>query len=544
MLRVCQLCFASHQFYKTGLSIILIFLCLVSLAQPTAKGNRKPKIIGQNQLATDEEQPITIQLSDLQVEDRDNWFYPLGFTLKVYPGTNYSVDGNQVTPDPDLNGKLIVTVTVNDGEDDSDEFGLEITVNPVNDKPVITANATLSTDQDQSLGIKPDDLTVVDPDNQYPADFTLRLLPGDNYSTDGNNVIPASGFTGALSVNVVVNDGSVDSDPYVLQVQVNALAPVPEIVGQVSLQIDEDETISIALSDLTVVDGDNSYPQGFSLQLAAGSNYTISANTVVPVADFFGKLSVPVTVNDGTNTSKPFNLTISVIAVNDLPEISKVETDPILYASGNVPTPISQTLVASDADGDSIMFAEVGFRPEGYHINSDQLIYTPAANSKIRGVFDVDTGILTLLGQASPGSYTKALRSVFYNVSGGPFSDDKTIYLTINDGKTESEPRERALIAGNLNISLEIPTGFTPNGDLANDTWKIIPLKSSDEYTKARIKVYNKAGSVVFESIGFDNAWDGRMNGELLPAETYFYTIDLNLQTTEGYLKGVVTILR
>jgi len=49
---------------------------------------------------------------------------------------------------------------------------------------------------------------------------------------------------------------------------------------------------------------------------------------------------------------------------------------------------------------------------------------------------------------------------------------------------------------------------------------------------------------MVYESIGFESEWDGRLNGELLPADTYFYTIDLNINAPEGYLKGLVTILR
>jgi gliding motility-associated-like protein len=149
-----------------------------------------------------------------------------------------------------------------------------------------------------------------------------------------------------------------------------------------------------------------------------------------------------------------------------------------------------------------------------------------------------------LLGQASPESYSRALRSVFYNSLPDQPIANKIISFVINDGKSVSKPMERTLVQGEAAVSLEIPSGFTPNGDLANDTWKIVPLKASDEYTKARIRVYNKAGLVVYESIGLQSEWDGRLNGELLPAETYFYTIDLGLETSQSYVKGAVTILR
>jgi gliding motility-associated-like protein len=121
---------------------------------------------------------------------------------------------------------------------------------------------------------------------------------------------------------------------------------------------------------------------------------------------------------------------------------------------------------------------------------------------------------------------------------------NKTFYLKVNDGKSDSEIVERNLVYGEAAAALDIPTGFTPNGDLANDTWKIIPLKSEEQYAEALIKIYNKDGILVYESVGFETEWDGRLNGEPLPADTYFYTIDLNTSTTAGFLKGLVTILR
>ena len=120
----------------------------------------------------------------------------------------------------------------------------------------------------------------------------------------------------------------------------------------------------------------------------------------------------------------------------------------------------------------------------------------------------------------------------------------KTLFFSVNDGKSDSERVQRDLVFGQAAVSLDIPTGFTPNGDLSNDTWKIIPLKSQEEFSNARIRVYNKAGILVYEAVGFDKEWDGRLNGELLPADTYFYTIDLNMNSPEGYLRGLVTILR
>jgi gliding motility-associated-like protein len=522
---------------------LVTIVCLISsLAQ--AQHNRKPKIVGQDELATYEDESITILMTDLRVDDSDDWFYPWGFSMQLYAGDNYTFEGHTVTPTSNFSGKIKVKVTVNDGRDDSNKFDLEIDVITVNDKPVITGHSSLEIEAGLAFTIQPEHLEVEDPDNSYPQDFSLRILAGNNYTANGNQIMPQSGFTGTLMVNVMVNDGAVDSDVYSLPVAVRRIDPVPQITGQMTLQVNEDQSLNILLSHLLVSDGDSNYPQDFSLTISSGPNYKVSNATVSPDADYFGKLSVPVTVSDGKNTSKPFNLAITVTPVNDVPVITDLETGPLFFNATTQPVRISETLSVEEPDGDSIMFAEIAFQMESYQENVDRLIFAPDAKSKIRGVFDSSTGVLTLLGQASPASYSRAIRSVQYENLIPAAGLKKKVLIVVNDGKSDSEEVERDIAFGQAAVSLDIPTGFTPNGDQSNDTWKIIPLKTAEEFSNARVRVYNKSGIVVYESIGFQREWDGRLNGELLPADTYYYTIDLNINAPEGLLKGLVTILR
>ena len=69
--------------------------------------NDPPVIVGLvAPLTTNESQPITLELGDLDVTDPDNP-YPTGFTLTVLPGSNYAVSGTTtVTPEPNFNGVL------------------------------------------------------------------------------------------------------------------------------------------------------------------------------------------------------------------------------------------------------------------------------------------------------------------------------------------------------------------------------------------------------------------------------------------------------
>src|SRR5690606_7687422 len=160
--------------------------------------------------------------------DIDN-SYPTGFSLTVASGSNYTVIGNTVTPNANFNGTLKVPVQVSDGSATSASFTLDVVVKPENDRPVISGQTPVSTPEEQAITIVKEHLTVIDPDDNYPADFTLTVSPGLNYTLSGNTITPALNFNGTLSVPVRVNDGSANSDIFNLQVQVLPVNDAPEI---------------------------------------------------------------------------------------------------------------------------------------------------------------------------------------------------------------------------------------------------------------------------------------------------------------------------
>lgn len=87
-------------------------------------------------------------------------------------------------------------------------------------------------------------------------------------------------------------------------------------------------------------------------------------------------------------------------------------------------------------------------------------------------------------------------------------------------------------------LEIVIPNSFTPNGDGVNDEWNIAGLNT---YSGASVKVFNRYGSVVFESKGYETAWDGKFNGSDLPHGTYYFIIDLG--NGEKVHRGPITIL-
>lgn len=283
--------------------------------------NDPPVITGQTPVSVDEDNSVNILPSHLQVSDDDNT-YPTGFSILVASGENYSVSGTTVTPAPNFSGVLNIPVRVNDGTNDSEPFDFRITVNPVNDPPLITAQTSLTINENQSVEVMLSHLIVTDPDNMYPSGFTFQLEPGSNYTVSGATVTPSAGFSGMLTVGVSVNDGQANSGVFPLQITVNAVNDPPVITGQRSLSTLEDTPLTLLLSDITVTDQDNTYPSGFILKVLPGTNYLSAGNTITPSPNFNGTLTVNISVNDGTTDSAPFGIQITVGAVNDAPVIA------------------------------------------------------------------------------------------------------------------------------------------------------------------------------------------------------------------------------
>ncbi len=85
------------------------------------------------------------------------------------------------------------------------------------------------------------------------------------------------------------------------------------------------------------------------------------------------------------------------------------------------------------------------------------------------------------------------------------------------------------------------PTVITPNFDGRNDLFIVEYLDLF--YPDCQVTIFNRWGSVVFESVGYAVPWDGTFNNETLPLGTYFYRIELN-DTDGTVFAGDISIIR
>jgi len=82
---------------------------------------------------------------------------------------------------------------------------------------------------------------------------------------------------------------------------------------------------------------------------------------------------------------------------------------------------------------------------------------------------------------------------------------------------------------------VQVPSGFSPNGDKINDTF-IIP--ALDQFTKVQLQVFNKYGHEVYVSPLYKNDWNGTssFNGMELPDDTYFYILNTDGELHQGFV--------
>ncbi|MEN1784342.1 MAG: gliding motility-associated C-terminal domain-containing protein [Bacteroidota bacterium] len=84
---------------------------------------------------------------------------------------------------------------------------------------------------------------------------------------------------------------------------------------------------------------------------------------------------------------------------------------------------------------------------------------------------------------------------------------------------------------------------ITPNGDGINDTWQIGNIESLRD-TFYNIKVFTKAGQIVFESKDYVQEWDGSYQGEALLSGTYYYHISVTDNKGVSQKTGIITLMR
>ncbi len=80
-----------------------------------------------------------------------------------------------------------------------------------------------------------------------------------------------------------------------------------------------------------------------------------------------------------------------------------------------------------------------------------------------------------------------------------------------------------------------VPKYFTPNGDGFNDFWNIKGIDSTTN-GNAIIYIFDRFGKLIKQVSATSQGWDGTFNGQLLPADDYWFTLNLQEgRTAKGH---------
>ena len=145
----------------------------------------------------------------------------------------------------------MVEVSVSDGQA-LDNTSFTLTVNPVNDAPVLDAITDQEIDEDNTFTYS---LSADDVENDVLT-YTASVDGNGSVSIDGSEltIIPDTNFNGDILVEVSVSDGQLlDNTSFTLTV--NPINDAPEIISEISVSTDEDNSIEIILDGIDI-DGD------------------------------------------------------------------------------------------------------------------------------------------------------------------------------------------------------------------------------------------------------------------------------------------------
>jgi gliding motility-associated-like protein len=118
------------------------------------------------------------------------------------------------------------------------------------------------------------------------------------------------------------------------------------------------------------------------------------------------------------------------------------------------------------------------------------------------------------------------------------FINGDVVACTITPVAACSTPASSNVVTINIVEKITIPNTFTPNGDGINDLWNIVGIAS---YPNCVVDIFNRYGTLIYQSKGYPTSWNGTVNGKPVPTSTYYYIIDLGLKNQK--LSGQLTII-
>jgi len=346
-------------------------------------GQRSASLVGITSGAPAEDQPLAVT-----ARSSDPSIVPDPVVNYVSPNTGGSL---LFMPAANANGSVVITVTVNDGQSQSNLVtrSFAVTVTGINDAPTLGPIAAVAMNKNAlpqtvplvgiSAGAADEVQTLtVSADSSNPG---LIPHPGVNYSSPGVSgsitLAPAPDRTGSATITVTVSDGAVPngsvSRSFTVTVYKANSPPTLDAIGNVTMAEDSPTQI-VPLTGIGPGGGDDPQP---IIVTAISSNPGLIPNPVVnylspgatgglritPALNATGNATITVTVNDGqsVNNLSTRSFAVTVTGVNDAPTISNI---PNRNTGQNASTgPIAFTVNDVESSGSSLTLSAISSNP-------------------------------------------------------------------------------------------------------------------------------------------------------------------------------------
>ncbi len=407
--------------------------------------NEAPVITSTNTFSADENQTQVATLTSTDSDAGQGQTFAQNLGGADAGAFNLTTDGVltfNTAPDFETQSSYSIIVTATDGAL-TDTQMITITVNDINEAPVITGGATASYNVGENQ-TQVTTLTVADEDSGDTPEFSTTLTGTDaalfNLTNAGVltfNTAPDFETQSSYSIIVTATDGDL-LDTQMIAITVTNVDEAPVISGgaTASYNVDENQT---AVATLTSTDSDAGQGQTFSTTLAGANAAAFSLTSAgvltfntAPDFETQSSYSIIVTATDGTLTDTQM-ITITVNDVNEAPVITSANTFTVNENQRAV-----TILTAADEDsGDTVAFS-FSTRPTG----TDTAAFSITTN-----------GVLTF--NAAPDFETQSSYLTIVAATDGDLTVTQTIAITVND------VNEAPVISGGATASYNVDENQT-----------------------------------------------------------------------------------
>ena len=453
--------------------------------------NDAPVSVG-DAYSTDEDTALVIPAAGVLINDSDVDGDALDAVLvsDVSNGAlTLNADGSfTYTPNADFNGSDSFTYKANDGTADGNTVTVDITVGAVNDAPVGTATAALSTSEDVAATFSEADLlggfSDVDADNLSVA----NLIASQGELVDNKDgtwtLTPPADFNGEITLDYDVEDANGGSVAASTDVTVGAVNDAP-VGAATAVLVDGVEDVAYIVSEadllagFTDVDGDELSVEN----LTADNGVVVTGNedgtfTLTPPADFNGEVTLGYDVTDGELTA-PATQSVTFAAVNDAPVADVVLTN----QSAAEDAAFSYEVPADafgDVDGDALTLSAT--QADGSELPNwltfDGATFTGTPVQADVGSLEVKVTATDPSGEIATQTFTLTIGATNdAPVSvGDAYSTDEDTALVIpaagvliNDSDVDGDALDAVLVSdvsnGALTLNADGSFTYTPNAD-------------------------------------------------------------------------------